>query len=99
MAANHLKRKLRTYQALYYLNREFGLIRQQLLRLQHAGFLKPEKLEVFHGLALELQSQISHDVCDRMHSQEDDDMFRYGRVRLDWEHHLNPARPPFNPRP
>jgi len=95
LAANHLKRKLRSYQALYYINREFGVIRQQLLRLQHAGFLKAEKLEIFHGLALELQSQISHDVCDTMHSLEDEDMFRFGQVRIARDHHLNPERPPF----
>ena len=39
-------------------------------------------MNVFRGLVLELQSQISHDVVDKMHAVEDDDMYRFGKVRI-----------------
>ncbi|HLJ29997.1 MAG TPA: hypothetical protein VKY85_25040 [Candidatus Angelobacter sp.] len=55
----------------------------------------PLTLTVFRGFVLELQSQISHDVCDSMHALEDEDMFRFGQVRIAREHYLNPERPAF----
>lgn len=95
MARHHLRRKLRTYQALYRISRTFAAISRHIRVLEQAGFLPVQKINVFRGLTLELQSQIAHDIVDRMHSVEDTDMFRYGRVRIDWEHHLNPERPAF----
>jgi hypothetical protein len=35
-------------------------------------------------------SQFSHDVVDNMHTVEDHDGFRFGKVRIAWEHELNP---------
>ena len=52
-------------------------------------------MRVFQNFVRELQSQISHDVCDNMHSVEDQDMFHYGKKRIAREHYLNPERPAF----
>jgi hypothetical protein len=30
-----------------------------------------------------------------MHEMEDQDMFEFGKVRVEWEYHLNPHRPAF----
>jgi len=98
MARHHLKRKLQTYQSLYHLNQHFASISRHCWRLEQAGFLPAVKMRVFQGLIRELQSQISHDVCDHMHAIEDQDMFRFGRTRIDWEHYLNPERPAFRQR-
>ena len=95
MARHHLNRKLRTYQALYGISRTFAAISRHIRTLEQAGFLPVQKLNVFRGLTLELQSQIAHDIVDRMHKVEDTDMFRYGKTRIGWEHHLNPERPAF----
>lgn len=99
MARNHLNRKLRTYQSLYEVNRYFRAIARHCWILEHAGFMPIHKMRVFRGLLRELQSQISHDVVDQMHHLEDDDMFRFGKTRINWEHYLNAERPPFNPHP
>ncbi|HEY6350485.1 MAG TPA: hypothetical protein VI636_13850 [Candidatus Angelobacter sp.] len=53
------------------------------------------KMRVFQGLIRELQALISHDVVDKMHAIEDEDSFRYGKTRINWEHHLNPDKPAF----
>src|SRR5205823_1570075 len=95
MARNHLKRKLETYQALACINEHFQAISHHVHDLEHMGFFPGRKMHVFQGLIRELQSQISHDVCDRMHEIEDNDMFEFGKTRIAWENHLNPDRAPF----
>jgi hypothetical protein len=66
--------------------------------MERAGFVPIYKMQVLANLARELQAQINFAVVDRMHGVEDEDMFRYGRSRIDWEHRLNPHRPPFKPQ-
>jgi hypothetical protein len=95
MARNHLRRKLETYQALACINQHFQAISHHVHALEGMGFFPGPKMRVFQGLTRELQSSISHDVCDRMHEIEDQDMFEFGKVRIEWEHYLNPDRPAF----
>jgi len=99
LANQYLKRKLETYRSLYQMNLEFTAILRHLWRIKQAGFLRPEKLKVFQGLTLELQSQISHDLADCMHQVEDDDMFRFGKTRIAWENWLNPDKPALHTEP
>ena len=96
MARNHLKRKLQTYQSLASINHHFAAISRHCWRVEQAGFVRAEKMRVFRGLVRELQAQISHDVADKMHAVEDQDMFEFGKVRIAWEHYLNPERPAFH---
>ena len=93
MARNHLKRKLKTYRSLYHVNRHFAAISRHVRTLEYAGFMPIHKMRVFQGLVRELQSLISHDVAEKMHDLEDRDCFEFGKVRIAWEHHLNPNRP------
>lgn len=95
MAYNHGSRKLRTYQSLASINRHFAAISHHVRSLEAAGFMPVMKMRVFQGFIRELQSQISHDVCDKMHAVEDNDMFEYGKVRIAREHYLNPQQPAF----
>lgn len=90
MARNHLKRKLQTYRSLSSINHHFAAISRHIHILEQAGFLPAPKLQVFRGLVRDMQAQISHDVCDRMHALEDRDCFEFGKVRIAWEHYLNP---------
>lgn len=99
MARNHLSRKLLTYQSLAHINRHFAAISHYVRTLENAGFLPAVKMRVFRGFIRELQSQISHDVCDKMHSVEDQDMLEFGKVRIAREHYLNPDRPAFGQQP
>ena len=96
MARTYLRRKVETYQYLASINRHFHAISHHVHFLEHTGFFPGPKMRVFQGLIRELQSQISHDVCDRLHGMEDRDMFEFGKVRIAWENHLNPDRTPFN---
>ncbi len=95
MATNHVSRKLRTYQSLAHINRHFAAIAHHVKTLEEAGFMPVPKMRVFQNFIRELQSQISHDVCDNMHSVEDKDMFELGKKRIAREHYLNPERPAF----
>jgi hypothetical protein len=98
MAVNHINKKLLTYHSLFQINRAFVAIARHCRTLEDAGLLPAPKMRVFRGLVRELQSQISHDITDRMHTLEDIDMFTFGKTRIAWEHALNPARPPFKIR-
>lgn len=95
LARNHLKRKLQTYQALASINEHFDAISRHVFDLEHMGHFRIVKMRTFQGLVRELQAQISHDVCDTMHTIEDNDMFEHGKTRIEWEHSLNPHRPGF----
>jgi hypothetical protein len=95
MARNHLKRKLESYQALAFINTHFEAIAGHVQNLGQKGFFRTPKMRVFHGLVRELQSQISHDLCDQMHTVEDKDMLEFGKVRIEREHYLNPDLPAF----
>ena len=97
MAANHLRRKLQTYHSLFQVNRAFIAIARHCRILEEAGFLPAAKMRVFRGLIREMQSQLSHDIIDRMNGVEEADMFRFGKTRIAWEHYLNPERQPFKP--
>ncbi len=95
MARQQFRRKLNTYRSLYRLNYSFNAIVRQCWQLQQAGFLPADKMQTFRGLVREMQSMFSHDILDRMYSVERDDSFHFGKVRIAWEHHLNPTRPAF----
>lgn len=92
MAAHHLKRKTRTYRSLYVLNRSLDTAARQCWILERAGLMPIVKMRIFHDLVRELQAQISHSVLDRMYGVEDEDAFRFGKTRSNWEHELNPVR-------
>ena len=95
MAAYHLKRKLRTYQGLSRINQAFARIARQCWIVEQAGIIPAARMRVLKDLVLELQSQISHEIVDKMHAVEDKDSFRFGKTRIAWEHHLNSERPAF----
>lgn len=95
MARTHLKRKLDTYQALACINQHFQAISRHVFDVQHTGFFPGKKMPVFQGLIRELQCMISHDIAETLHDLEDQDMFEFGKIRIQWEHDLNPSRPAF----
>jgi hypothetical protein len=87
--------KFRVYALLYQLNLSFNSVIAHLHELEQTGMFQKPKVRVLRGLTRELQSQISHDITDKMHEVEDDEWYRWGRVRVAWEHHLNPDKLPF----
>jgi hypothetical protein len=86
--------KFRVYALLYQLNLAFNSVIAQLHDLEQTGMFPRFKMRVLRGLTRELQSQISHDITDKMHSVEDEERFRWGKARIAWEHHLDPDKTP-----
>jgi hypothetical protein len=84
--------KFRVYALLYQLNLSFTSVVAHLHELEQTEMFPRHKLRVLRGLTRELQSQISHDITDKMHEVEDDEWFRWGKVRTAWEHHLDPDK-------
>ena len=91
----HLRRKLQTYHSLSKINHHFAAISRHVRTLEETELMPVPKFQVFAGLVRELQCMLSHDITESMHAVEEHDSFRYGRVRIDWERHLNPERPAF----
>src|SRR5437764_15447414 len=95
MANKHLTKKLQTYHSLFQINRAFKAIHTHCRIFEENGSLTEKKMRVFRGLVCELQSLISSDVLEDMLGIEVEDSFEYGKVRIAWEHYLNPKRPAF----
>ena len=99
MARTHLRRKLETYQALACVNEHFDALSHHVHDLEQMGLFRAKKMRVFQGFIRELQSQISHDVVDQMHSIEDKDMYEYEKVRIEFENYLDPDKTPLQTPP
>jgi hypothetical protein len=82
--------KFKVYGSLYQINLAFNSVIAHVHDLEQTGMFPRFKMRVLRGLTRELQSQISHDITDKMHHVEDDEWFRWGKVRVAWEHHLEP---------
>ncbi|HEV2987138.1 MAG TPA: hypothetical protein VG759_01755 [Candidatus Angelobacter sp.] len=85
--------KIRVYHSLFKLNWAFQNITRNLQDLAQTGLMPGMKMGMFCGFAQELQSQISHDVVDRMHEIEDSEMYRWEKMRIAREKYLDPDRP------
>jgi hypothetical protein len=92
MARTILQRKLETYQALGCINEHFEAISRHVQDLSQMGFFRGHKMNVLAGFVRELQSHISHDITDTMHSIEDKEMYQYEQVRREWENYLDPDK-------
>jgi hypothetical protein len=86
--------KFRVYALLYQLNLSFTSVIAHLHDLEQTGMFRKFKLRVLRGLTRELQSQISHDISDKMHEVEDGEMYRWEKARIAYERHLDPDKAP-----
>ena len=84
--------KFRVYASLYQINLAFNSAIAHVHDLEQTGMFPRFKMRVLRGLIRELQSQISHDITDKMHSVEDEEWFRWGKVRIARENYLNPDK-------
>jgi hypothetical protein len=89
--------KSHVYHSLARLNRAFNAVVFHIRNIEESGMFPILQMRTFSGLARELQSQISYDVLEKMSEIEKRECFRWGKVRIRWEHSLNPERPPFKP--
>jgi hypothetical protein len=67
------------------LNHHFAAIAHHCRIVEQAGFVSAEKMRVHRSFVREIQSLINHDIADNMHTVEDHDAFRFGKVRIERE--------------
>ena len=85
MTAKDARAKLRIYRGLYGLNLNFAHIVEHCGALGEAGALPPKYVTRYQAFAQELQAQINDDVIEILQTVEGDDLYRFGKVREEYE--------------
>src|SRR5216684_796376 len=81
----HAPRKLLAYQTLFTLNQAFENVLADLQRLQRLPLFRREFLQEFQVMVEETRACINFELVEAMHSREQDDWARFGRLRIQWE--------------
>src|SRR5260370_28521006 len=77
----HAPQKLRAYQTLFTLNQAFENILADLQRLQRLPFFRSEFLQEFQVMVEETRACVNFELVESLHSHEQDDWARFGRLR------------------
>ena|SRR5579859_2647315 len=77
--------KLHVYEALHSLNQAFEQVLANLRHLQAFPFFRREFLREFQVVVEETRAWVNFDLIEVMHSREQDDWTRFGRLRLQCE--------------
>src|SRR6266852_2006923 len=81
----HAPQKLRAYETLFTLNQGFENVLADLQRLQRLPFFRPEFLREFQVMVEETRAGVNFELVEALHSREQDDWTRFGRLRQQWE--------------
>src|SRR5260370_19008536 len=73
------------YETLFTLNQAFETVLADLHRLQRLPFFRDEFLREFHVMVEETRACINFELVEALHSREQDDWTRFGRLRQQWE--------------
>ena len=84
----HAPQKLLAYQTLFTLNQAFENVLADLQRLQRLPFFRSEFLREFQVMVEETRACVNFELVEAMHSREQDDWTRFGRLRQKWEKRL-----------
>jgi hypothetical protein len=77
--------KLRVYEALFTLNQAFEQVLSNLQHLQDFPFFRREFLREIQVVVEETRAWVNFDLVEVMHSREQDDWTRFGRLRNQYE--------------
>ena len=77
--------KLRVYETLHSLNQAFEQLLADFRRLQQLPFFSRKFLHHFQVVVEETRAWANFEVAEVMHSREQNDWARFGRVRRRWE--------------
>jgi hypothetical protein len=77
--------KLRVYETLHSLNQDFERVLTDLRSLQAFPFLRREFLSHFQVVVEETRCWANFEIAEVMHSREQHDWARFGRLRQRWE--------------
>src|SRR5882724_7636126 len=81
----HSPQKLLAYQTLFTLNQAFENVLADLHRLQRLPFFRSEFLREFQVMVEETRACVNFELVESLHSHEQDDWTRFGRLRQQWE--------------
>ena len=81
----HATQKFRAYETLFTLNQAFENILVDLQQLQRLPFFRREFLREFQVMVEETRACVNFELVEAMHSREQDDWTRFGRLRQQWE--------------
>src|SRR5712692_3429744 len=81
----HAPQKLLAYQTLFTLNQAFENVLADLQRLQQLPFFRREFLREFEVMVEETRACVNFELVEAMHSREQNDWTRYGRLRQQGE--------------
>jgi hypothetical protein len=77
--------KLRVYETLHSFNQGFEQVLADVQSLQEFPFFRREFLRHFHIIIEETRSWANFEVAEVLHSREQHDWARFGRLRQRWE--------------
>ena len=77
--------KLRAYEALHSLNQGFENVLADLVRLQKFPFFRLQFLRHFQVMVEETRAWANFELVEALHSREQGDWARFGRLRHQWE--------------
>ena len=77
--------KLRAYEILFTLNQAFEQVLANLRSLQKVPFFRSKFLREFQVMVEETRACVNFELVEAMHSREQDDWTRFGRLRQKWE--------------
>ena len=87
--------KFHAYAVLARVNNSFRNIVANLHDLEQDRVFDSSSLKTFRGFTKELQSLLNCKLLDTLQDVEEKQAFEFGKVRIAWEHYLNPERPAF----
>ena len=90
--------KSHAYFVLARINNSFRNIIANLYDLEKDNVFDLKMLATFRGLTKELQSLLNCKLLSTLQDVEEKHAFEFGKIRINWEHYLNPDRPAFTER-
>lgn len=78
-------RKVRAYETLFTLNQAFEQVLANLRSLQALPFFRRDFLQEFQVMVEETRACVNFELVETMHSREQNDWTRFGRLRQKWE--------------
>jgi hypothetical protein len=93
MAVHNVIQKTEIYYTLYQLSSSFAAIDAHCEKLRQSGMLNPKHSRLYRAFAQELQGEMHAEVMLTLHSIEDEDWNRFGKIRNKWEKYLRGPEP------
>ena len=85
------RQKNRLYEAVYDLNRGFGMTLDAFKRLERLEFFRGQYVRAFLNMTAEIRARTNHELTGALRDWEQGETAELGQLRLRWERHFNDA--------